>query len=143
MEGTLLNPRCRILLIEDDHAEAVAIERACCPDPALATFDVMNDGQQAEEAVLSGDYDLIICDLALPPDGRLLEPETTEGLRLFELIRDRCRGTPVIVLSGHADLHMMQRFFQASGDADLYERGLNSRWSSFSPKRTSRIALRP
>ena len=69
-----MNPPCRILLVEDDHAEAAAIERACCPDPSAATFDVVNNGAQAEDALLDTEYDLIVCDLALPADGRLLEP---------------------------------------------------------------------
>jgi CheY-like chemotaxis protein len=111
---------CRLLLIEDDYAEAVAIERACCPDPSNVTFDVVNNSRDAEDALADGEYDLIICDLALPSDARLFEPDTAEGLRLFQLIRDQSEGTPVIVLSGHADLHMMQQFFQANRDADLY-----------------------
>lgn len=115
-----MNPPCRILLVEDDHAEAAAIERACCPEPAAATFDVVNNGAQAEDALVETEYDLIVCDLALPTDSRLLEPDTAEGLRLFQLIRERSQGTPVIVLSGHADLHMMQTFFKANRTADLY-----------------------
>jgi CheY-like chemotaxis protein len=115
-----VNPPCRILLIEDDHAEAAAIEGACCPNPSTGAFDVVNDGEQAEEALLEREYDLIICDLALPSDGRLFEPDAAEGLRLFALIRERMQGTPVIVLSGHADPHMMPRFFEAGGHADLY-----------------------
>jgi CheY-like chemotaxis protein len=120
MDGGGLNPPCRLLLIEDDHAEAIAIERACCPDPANVTFDVVSNGREAEDALEGGEYDLIICDLALPADSRLFRPDTAEGLRLFQLIREQSEGTPVIVLSGHADLHMMQRFFQANRDADLY-----------------------
>lgn len=111
---------CRILLIEDDHQEAQAIERACCPEPASVAFDVVTNGADAEDAVRAREYDLIICDLALPSDARRFEPYTDEGLRLFQLIREQASGTPVIVLSGHADLHMMKRFFQASADRDLY-----------------------
>jgi CheY-like chemotaxis protein len=115
-----VNPPCRLLLIEDDHDEAIAIERACCPDPSNVTFDVVSNSRDAEDALAEGEYDLIICDLALPADSRRFDPDTAEGLRLFQLIREQSEGTPVIVLSGHADLHMMQRFFQANRDADLY-----------------------
>jgi CheY-like chemotaxis protein len=115
-----MTPPCRLLLIEDDDNEAVAIERACCPDPAAVAFDAVTNGLQAEEFLRDGEYDLIICDLALPVDERLLKPDTTEGIRLFELIRGQSEGTPVIILSGHADFHMMQRFFEANRDADLY-----------------------
>jgi CheY-like chemotaxis protein len=118
--GGAVTPPCRLLLIEDDHAEAIAIERACCPEPSNVTFDVVSNGRDAEDALIAGEYDLIICDLALPADTRLFEPDTAEGLRLFQLIREQSEGTPVIVLSGHADLHMMQQFFRANRDADLY-----------------------
>ena len=129
-----MNPPCRLLLIEDDHAEAAAIERECCPDPDSVAFDVVNNGFEAEDALRTGEYDLIICDLALPADARLFEPDTAEGLRLFELIREQSQGTPVIVLSGHADLHMMQRFFQANRDGDLYGTRTEQPLVQFFPK---------
>ena len=115
-----MNRVCRLLLIEDDQAEAHAIERACCPDPASAAIDVVSNGVDAEELLRNEEYDLIICDLALPVDATRIEPDTAEGLRLFNLIRDQSQGTPVVILSGHADLHMMQTFFQANRNADLY-----------------------
>ena len=111
---------CRLLLIEDDPRQATTIEQKCCPDPLQATIDVIANAADAEIAVEDGEYDLIICDLALPADERRLEPDTAHGLKLFKLIRDRSQGTPVIILSANADLQMMQDFFQANRAADLY-----------------------
>lgn len=113
-------PPCRLLLIEDDRLQATAIERACCPDAAQATIEVVSNGADAEVALEDNEYDLIICDLALPADERRLDPDTDQGLRLFELIRDGSQGTPVMILSGNADLQMMQRFFKRGRSADLY-----------------------
>lgn len=113
-------PPCRLLLIEDDHLQAAAIERACCPDATPATIEVVSNGVDAEVALEDNEYDLIICDLALPADERRLDPDTDEGLRLFDLIRDGSQGTPVMILSGNADLQMMQRFFKRGRSADLY-----------------------
>src|SRR5271165_5427501 len=115
-----MKPVCRLLLIEDDPLQARTIERECCPDPANAAFDVATNGAEAEKALREGEYDLVICDLALPSDARQLEPDTSEGLRLFELIREQSQGTPVIVLSAQADLHIVQNFFKASRVGDLY-----------------------
>jgi CheY-like chemotaxis protein len=115
-----MKPICRLLLIEDDPLQARTLERECCPDPANAAIEVATNGAEAERALRAGEYDLIICDLALPSDARQFEPDTSEGLRLFELIREQSQGTPVIVLSAQADLHMMQNFFKASRDGDLY-----------------------
>lgn len=123
-----------MLLIEDDHAEAKVIERACCPDPSSAAIDVVDNGADAEDALRDGEYDLIICDLALPSDARRFEPSTDEGLRLFALMREQSQGTPVIVLSGHGDLHMMRQFFEASADRDLYGTRTEQPLVQFFPK---------
>jgi CheY-like chemotaxis protein len=116
----MTSPPCRLLLIEDNHRQAAMIENACCPNSDQATIDVVTNGAEAEAALDDGEYDLIICDLALPPDERRFEPDTAEGIRLFELIRERSQGTPVIILSGNADLQMMQGFFKSNRAADLY-----------------------
>ena len=129
-----MKPTCRMLLIEDDHNEAVAIETECCPDAQSVAIEVVNNGAQAEDALSDGEYDLIICDLALPSDERRFEPDTAEGMRLFALIREQSQGTPVIVLSGHADLDMMPTFLKASRDADLYGLGTEDALVQFYPK---------
>ncbi len=59
---------CRVLLIEDDREEARSIEKACCPDPETAAIDVVSNGVDAEDALREREYDLVICDLALPRD---------------------------------------------------------------------------
>ncbi len=117
-----MKPVCRLLLVEDDHQEAQSIERRCCPDPTTAAIDVVANVADAETAVRGREYDLIICDLALPSDSRQLDPEVGEGLRLFSLIREQSQGTPVVVLSGHLDVHIVQGFLAASRSGDLYGR---------------------
>jgi CheY-like chemotaxis protein len=113
-------PMCRLLLIEDDPKEAVMIEQQCCPDASKVAFDVAFNATDAEEKIRSAEFDLIICDLALPADARQGDPQVTEGQRLFEMIRTQAPGTPVYILSGNADLHMMERFISMGGSADLY-----------------------
>ena len=117
-----MKPTCRLLLIEDDGAEARSIEQRCCPDSAIATIDVAADVRAAEDALAAHEYDLVICDLALPADDRNLDPEVQEGLRLFELIRERAAGTPVIILSGNLNLQILQGFLKSSRSADIYGR---------------------
>jgi CheY-like chemotaxis protein len=110
----------RLLLIEDDPKEAIMIEKECCPDASKVAFDVAFNADDAESAVTSGEYDLVICDLALPADARQGDPQIAEGQRLFGLVRQQAPGTPVYILSGNGDLHMMRRFFSIGGTADLY-----------------------
>ncbi len=111
---------CRLLLIEDDPKEADMIERQCCPDPSKVAFSVAANAADAEEQVRGEEFDLVICDLALPADARQGDPEVAEGQRLFGLIREQAPGTPVIILSAHGDLTMMHKFFGVAGTADLY-----------------------
>jgi CheY-like chemotaxis protein len=125
---------CRLLLIEDDPREAQALEEACCPDPESAAIDVVTNGSEAETVVREREYDLIICDLALPPDGRRMAPEVGEGRRLFELIREHAHGTPVIILSAHAEIEMMPGFFTATASGDLYGTQTEQSLVQFFPK---------
>jgi CheY-like chemotaxis protein len=129
-----MSPICRLLLVEDDPHEARAIEQSCCPDPTNVALDVISNGADAENALQKNEYDLVICDLALPADGREVDPDTAEGLRLFELIREQSQGTPVIILSGHADLHMASGFLQHSRVSDLFGTQTDQPLVQFFPK---------
>jgi CheY-like chemotaxis protein len=113
-------PVCRLLLIEDDPHEAVMIEQQCCPDLTKVAFEHVSNAIAAEDAIKESEFDLVICDLALPADARRGDAEVTEGQRLFQVIRDQMPGTPVYILSGNLDFHMIREFFAIGGSADLY-----------------------
>ncbi len=117
-----MKPTGRLLLIEDDPTEARSIEQRCCPDPDSAAISVVADVKAAEDALADHEYDLVICDLALPADDRNLDPEVQEGLRLFELIRERAPGTPLVILSGNLTRQIVQGFLKTSRSADIYGR---------------------
>ena len=124
----------RLLLIEDDPREASAIEQSCCPDPSKGAIDVVGNSADAEEALESNEYDVILCDLALPADGRQVDPDTAEGMRLIQLMGEQSRGTPVIIISAHADLHMATNFLDASRVGDLYGTQVDEPLVRFFPK---------
>lgn len=129
-----MNSSCRLLLIEDDAREARTIERACCPDPTKVAFEIAGNGADAEEAIRDHDYDLFICDLALPVNARHGDAEIEEGKRLFALIRERAPGTPAYILSGQGNLHMMREFFKVGASADLYGTKTEETLVQFFPK---------
>ena len=116
----MTDPVCRLLLIEDDPQEAVMIERECCPDPTKVAFEIASNATEAEDTIKESEFDLVICDLALPVDARRGDPQVSEGQRLFETIREQAPGTPVYILSGNLDVHMIRKFFAVGGTADLY-----------------------
>lgn len=111
---------CRLLLIEDDPHEALMIEQQCCPDLTKVAFEHSSNAAEAEDVIRESEFDLVICDLALPADARRGDAEVTEGQRLFQLIREQLPGTPVYILSGNLDVHMIREFFAVGGSADLY-----------------------
>lgn len=114
------DPVCRLLLVEDDPQEAVMIERECCPDPTKVAFGLATNAAEAEDAIRESEFDLVICDLGLPADARRGNPQVSEGQRLFATIREQAPGTPVYILSGNLDVHMIRQFFAVGGTADLY-----------------------
>jgi len=77
----------RILLVDDDSA----IRRSLSVELKDAGYDVVTaaDGEQAEAAVVTGEHDLIVTDLAMP---------MVDGFSLIAAIRERTT-TPIIVLS--------------------------------------------
>ena len=123
----------RLLLIEDDPDEAHALEDALDKPHDLAVDRAVH-AAEATAALEGCDYDLVVLDLALPPDGRRLAPQREEGMRLLRELVTRCPGIPVIVLSGHADLHLAGEFTRTGGAEDLFGGREKERMVRFFPK---------
>jgi two-component system OmpR family response regulator len=78
----------RILLVEDDEMLADAIARAMTQSAHVV--DVAREGERADHALATNDYDLVILDIALP---RL------DGLEVLKRLRARRSSAPVLVLT--------------------------------------------
>jgi two-component system response regulator len=108
----------RILLVEDDGADAALILRALDESPTSNLVCVVRDGEEAFEFLLQLDEfghrrpppDLILLDWNLPGAG---------GAAILEKLRSepRTRWLPVVVITGAAS---------RSGHADAYRLGANS-----------------
>jgi DNA-binding response OmpR family regulator len=81
----------RILVIEDERTLAGFIEQSLHAEGHPVT--VRHDGESGEAAALTGDYALVLLDLALP--GK-------DGLEVLSGIRARLPELPVIVLTARA-----------------------------------------
>ena len=75
----------RILVVEDDLVLAAALTRALTQS-AYAVDHVAN-GEDANSALASDSYDLVVLDLALPG---------VDGLRVLRRLRDRRSRIPVL-----------------------------------------------
>ena len=81
----------RVLLIEDDDHDAALIMRALRRGGVDCLFDRAANGDEAESALVSTEYGVVLCDVTIPnhaPD------------RALDLLRIRAQYTPLIVLSG-------------------------------------------
>jgi two-component system OmpR family response regulator len=78
----------RILVAEDDAVLAAALGRAL--NQSAYAVDVVDNGEDANRALGSDSYDLVVLDLALPK---------VDGLAVLRRLRDRRSHVPVLVLS--------------------------------------------
>src|SRR6476619_847324 len=76
--------RMRILVVEDDTVLAAALTRAL--NQAAYTVDLAENGHDANSALDSAEYDLVVLDLALPK---------LDGLAVLGRLRDRRVPVPV------------------------------------------------
>jgi CheY-like chemotaxis protein len=88
----------RILLAEDDDETRYALER--CLEHEGATVTVASSARRAIALVVESAVDLVITDYSMPGD---------TGLWLLERIRERPNPVPVILMTGHRDLHELRR----------------------------------
>jgi two-component system OmpR family response regulator len=83
----------RILVVEDDTVLAAALTRAL--NQTAYTVDLAENGSEANSALDSAEYDLVVLDLALPK---------VDGLAVLGRLRDRRVRVPVLVLSARDSL---------------------------------------
>jgi DNA-binding response OmpR family regulator len=86
----------RILVVEDNQPLAEAVVEALRQESYAV--DLAQDGREAEELVEVNAYDAILLDRSIPPPS---------GLELLRRWRQAGLETPVLMLTGHADLEDM------------------------------------
>jgi two-component system OmpR family response regulator len=78
----------RILVVEDDAVLAAALTRAL--GQAAHSVDLVDNGEDADQALKLSSYDLVVLDIALP---------RVDGLVVLQRLRDRGSQVPVLVLT--------------------------------------------
>jgi two-component system OmpR family response regulator len=95
----------RILVVEDDTVLAAALTRAL--SQTAYTVDLAENGSDANSALDSAEYDLVVLDLALPK---------VDGLAVLGRLRDRRVRVPVLVLSARDSLEDRVKGLDAGAD---------------------------
>ncbi|MGE5169326.1 MAG: response regulator [Rudaea sp.] len=83
----------RILVVEDDAVLAAALTRAL--NQSAYAVDLAGDGEEANRALATTTYDLVVLDLALPK---------VDGLAVLRRLRDRRSQVPVLILTARDTL---------------------------------------
>jgi two-component system OmpR family response regulator len=83
----------RILLVEDDEMLADAVARALTQ--SAHAVDVARDGERADHALATNEYDLVVLDVALPH---------IDGFEVLRRLRSRRSTVPVLMLTVHDTL---------------------------------------
>lgn len=97
----------RILLVEDDQMIANAVSEGL--KSACYAVDWVNNGNTAEQALITQSYDLVLLDLGLPGQ---------DGLQLLRHLRQTQNHTPVLIVTARDDLD--SRLAGLDGGADDY-----------------------
>lgn len=97
----------RILLVEDDKMIAEAVSNGL--KTARYAVDWVNNGNTAEQALNSQQYDLVLLDLGLPGQ---------DGLQVLKHLRQEKNNTPVLIVTARDDLD--SRLAGLNGGADDY-----------------------
>jgi two-component system OmpR family response regulator len=95
----------KILVVEDDSVLAAALTRAL--NQTAYTVDLAENGSEANSALDSAEYDLVVLDLALPK---------VDGLAVLGRLRDRRVRVPVLVLSARDSLEDRVKGLDAGAD---------------------------
>ena len=119
----------RLLLVDDDALDRMAVRRVLQASDLSVSFAEAEDGQSAQAALAEGAFDCILLDFQLPG---------TDGLALLRTLRAADIRTPVIMLTGQSDAQVAVELMKA-GASDYLTKG------SLSPETLSssvRLALR-
>ncbi len=116
----------RVLLVEDDDSITEAITRTLIESgiPGLPSVSCAASKNAALEALAGGPYDLIVCDRRIPTENEGLDAADEHGDAVCAAARQASPGTPIIVLTGFADLRQATKLLQTSRTADVFGTGI-------------------
>jgi len=109
----------RILLVDDDELDRLAVRRCLQQAGIAATVDEVASGSEALALVRPDAYDCVLLDYVLPG---------ADTIALTQLFGTTARDTPVVILTGYGDEDVAVEFMKA-GAADYLPK------ASLSPER--------
>jgi signal transduction histidine kinase len=106
----------RILIVDDDEVDRLAIRRALRGSAIDLTVEEASAAPEALKAACSQTFDCILLDYYLPG---------CDGFDLLRKIREECPRTPVVMLTGHGDEHTAVELMKAGATDYIAKNGLS------------------
>lgn len=113
----------RVLIVEDEDASLEETLTVIQAADANAEVFVAGDRDTALRYLDDLEFDLIICDLKIPPAPNDLDADEVHGLAVHSKAQETCPGTPLIFLTGRATPTNVQRQLSYGAVADYYGMG--------------------
>ncbi len=111
----------KILLVEDDLniIEIIATELA----GGQVDLTIARSRDAGIGALAGETYDLIVCDLKLPPQDGALDIEIEHGLSMYSAAADRCPGVPILFFSAFATVDFLTELLRNAQKKDIFGSG--------------------
>ena len=113
----------RLLVVEDETDVATMLkERLSRLKPSIDTV-IAGSRSSGIEALQSGEFDFIVCDLRLPPHDGGLDTDEAHGLAVHAEARSICPGTPCLFFMGFDTSADVQEQLSSGGAQDILATG--------------------
>jgi CheY-like chemotaxis protein len=110
----------KILLVEDeDRSARQALELIARITPA-AIVQIAVSRDDAFASMQSAGFDLILCDLRIPPFAKSADVDERHGLAVHAEARKACPGTPIIFLTAFATKRNTREQQSSGGTEDIF-----------------------
>jgi signal transduction histidine kinase len=107
----------KLLLVEDDAVDRMAIERALAGAQPRVELSVVVDAEAALTALAQGGFDCVLLDYNLPRGS---------GLTVLQALRERDDPTPVIAMTGHGDEALVVELMKAGASDYIAKHALTA-----------------
>ena len=88
----------KILLVEDEGRSVRDAMESIEREISQAHVTLVGSRDDALAALTDADFDLVLCDIRLPPNSRSADIQEAHGLSVQAAVRSTCPGTPVLFL---------------------------------------------
>lgn len=113
----------RLLLVEDDERLVVQLREALGRINPGIGVDVVRSRDSAYGLIESQGYDLVVCDLRIPPEENSVDAHEQHGLAVVGHCSTHAPGTPILILSAFATLDLMQDLLHDARTMDPFGSG--------------------